>query len=55
MKKAFDSINHTFLFYKLAQQGIQGRMYKALAGIYKAPKACDMIMCSNKPTTDRFL
>ena len=39
-KKAFDSVNRNTLWNVLRNQGINGKMYKALRGIYDSVTAC---------------
>ena len=38
-KLAFDSVNRSFLYHKLAKFGITGRMYKSISALYRYPKA----------------
>lgn len=38
--KAFDCINHIYLFYKLSQQGVHGKMYSILKNMYLNLEAC---------------
>ena len=38
-KKAFDSVDRSILFFKLAKFGISGRMYKAISSLYSNPQA----------------
>ncbi len=39
-QKAFDFVNHNFLYHKLLNIGITGDIYHAIKSIYKEPKSC---------------
>ena len=51
MQKAFDWVDRDLLFYKLLQNNIDGRMYKAIKGLYSNPVAKIKI---NEAYTDWF-
>ena len=40
MSKAFDCINHDFLFYKLLKNNIGGKIYYAIQELYKETVSC---------------
>ena len=42
-KKAFDYVNHDYLFYKLIKAGIKGDIYYAIRNIYRQPSSCIQI------------
>ena len=39
-QKAFDFVNHEFLYHKLLNIGITGDIYHSIKCIYKNPKSC---------------
>ena len=39
-QKAFDFVNHSFLYHKLNNIGITGQIYFAIKSIYANPKSC---------------
>ena len=50
-KKAFDFVNHEFLFHKLLNAGIHGNYYFAVKNVYKHPVSCVQV---NGELTDWF-
>ena len=50
-KKAFDSVERNCLLYKLAKIGINGKMYRAIAGLYSNPRSCVVL---NSHETEYF-
>ena len=50
-KKAFDSVDRNLLFFKLALNGVSGKMYKAIAALYLNPKSRVIL---NEYETDYF-
>ena len=42
-QKAFDTVDRTFLLYKLSRIGICGNLYNAIAALYSDPK-CRVIL-----------
>ena len=51
-KKAFDSVDRFLLLYKLKEIGIVGKMYNAIAAMYKCPRA--RVFLSSDHSTDWF-
>ena len=47
LRKAFDSVQRDFLFYKLRKIGINGKLYFVIKKIYESPKACVRLRSSH--------
>ena len=45
-KKAFDSVNRNALWAVLRKSGVNGKLYRALKGIYASVPACVRDKCS---------
>ena len=43
LRKAFDTVQRDFLFYKLHAAGFDGKMYFAIKSLYNDPQACVQI------------
>jgi hypothetical protein len=50
-KKAFDTVERNLLLFKLAQIGVNGRMYQAISSLYSNPKSRVVL---NEYETDYF-
>ena len=42
-QKAFDYVSHDFLFHKLINIGIYGKMLNSIKAIYKEPRSCVVV------------
>ena len=42
-QKAFDYVDHGFLFHKLLNIGIYGKMYDTIKAVYEKPQSCVIV------------